>query len=266
MFRRLTVLFLAAAGLLAVVALPASAHVTVTSDGATKGGFSVITFRVPNEETDAATVALKVQLPVDHPIAFVSVQPKPGWTVTSTTTKLAKPLQAHGQDITEAVTEVEWTGGKIEPGQFDQFSIQAGPLPTDTDSLTFKAIQTYRDAAGKTQDVAWIQESVPGEAEPDHPAPVLQLASASSDSSTGTASADKDAASTGSDVTVAASSEKAASVTTSSKDSSSSQLNVFAMAFGAAGLLVAIVAMILALAARQKLTMVMQGRGTSGDE
>lgn len=173
--RRIFIPLIATLGLLVALAGPAGAHVTVSSDNATQGGYATVTFRVPNEESDAATVGIKVQLPVDHPIANVSVQPKPGWTYKVTTSKLEKPITVHGSQVTEAVSEIEWTGGKIEPGEFDQFLIQAGPLPTDTDSLTFKTIQTYRDASGKTSEAAWIQEPTAADSDPDHPAPVLAL-------------------------------------------------------------------------------------------
>lgn len=243
--------FVAAVGLLVVLAAPAVAHVTVSSDNATKGGYATITIRVPNEESDATTVGLKLQLPVDHPIANVSVQPKPGWTFKTTTSKLTEPLKSGDGTIDEAVTEIDWTGGKIAPGEFDQFLIQAGPLPTDTDSLTFKAIQTYQSASGKTSQVAWIQEAEPGQAEPENPAPVLQLTDAATDAST--ASTDRPS------VTATASSKNAG---TGTKSSSDTALTVFALAFGAAGLIMAIVALVVAVAARQKLSLL---RGPQDD-
>ena len=76
---------LAAVGGIALIALlatapAASAHVTIPDPGE-KGGFSIVTFSVPNERPDAGTTTVEVQLPPDHPLPFVSVQPKPGWTV-----------------------------------------------------------------------------------------------------------------------------------------------------------------------------------------
>ena len=44
------------AGLLIAGSLPASAHVHVEADDATAGGFTVLTFRVPNESDTAGTV------------------------------------------------------------------------------------------------------------------------------------------------------------------------------------------------------------------
>ena len=158
----------------------ASAHVTVPEPG-TKGGFSIVTFSVPNERDDAGTVTLEVQLPEDHPLAFVSVQPKPGWTVSTTTRMLDEPIDAFGEQLTEVVDTVTWTGGPIEPGQFDTFSLSVGPLPDDIDALEFPAIQTYSSG----EEVAWIEETPEGGEEPEHPAPVLALLDAGEDGATG---------------------------------------------------------------------------------
>ena len=249
MIRRFAAPLVAAVGLLTVLAVPAAAHVKVSSDNAQQGGYSVLTFRVPNEESDADTVSLKVQFPTDHPIASVSVQPKPGWTFTTKTTKLAKPIKTDDGEIDEAVSEIDWTGGKIAPGEFDMFNVSAGPLPTDTDSLTFKAIQTYQDAAGKTSEVAWIEIAKPGQPEPEHPAPVLQLTPASGD-----AHASSPSASTTPSVTAADSTNGTSAASATKTKSSTSALTVFALAVGVAGLIMAIIALIVAAGARQKLS------------
>ncbi len=154
---------------------PAAAHVSVTGEGATQGGFTVITFGVPTESETASTVGLKVQLPPNQPLAEAAVQPKPGWTHTVTTTKLATPIQTDDGPVSEAPSVIEWkaTAGGIKPGEFDQFQISAGPLPK-ADSMTFKVIQVYSDG----KQVAWVEESTEGQAEPEHPAPVLKLAAA----------------------------------------------------------------------------------------
>jgi uncharacterized protein YcnI len=171
---------LAAAGLgLVAAALPAGAHVTIHPDSAPKGGFEILSFSVPNEEATANTVGLEVNLPTKSPIASVSTQPMPGWTVSVEKTKLSKPVTTDDGQVTEAVSTITWTAtdGGLKPGEFDLFTISAGPLPTNTNQLTFKAIQTYSD--GTT--VNWIQQTVKGAPEPDHPAPVLKLTKASSE-------------------------------------------------------------------------------------
>ena len=169
--RAVTVAILALA-LVATVALPAGAHVSIKPDVAQKGSFSVFSFSVPNESSTASTVKLEVTFPTDHPIAFVSVQPIPGWTWSAEKTTLAKPIKTEDGDITQAVSKITWSGGTIAPGEFQLFTVSAGPLPTKAKSIEFKAVQTYSDG----EVVRWIESTPKGGPEPEHPAPVLKLA------------------------------------------------------------------------------------------
>ncbi len=164
---------LAAAALLALAG-PVSAHVTVNPSTAAKGGFAKLAFRVPNERANAGTTKLLVSFPADHPLASVSVRPKAGWTYQVTRTKLATPIQVHGSPVTEAVSQVEWTGGRINPGEFDEFEVSVGPLPENAGTLVFKAVQTYSNG----EVVRWIEERTAANPDPDHPAPVLTLTAA----------------------------------------------------------------------------------------
>ncbi len=188
--KRVRVLALGAAlcvAALVVLAAPASAHVTVTAPGATAGGSDQeITFRVPVEK-QADTVGLQVLLPTDTPIASVEVQAMPGWTHTQKTVKLAKPITTDDGDITETVSEIDWTaatGQGLKPGEFGAFTIIAGKLP-DVATLTFKAIQRYSDGS----EAKWIETTAPGSnAQPESPAPVLTLAAAAPTASSTAAS------------------------------------------------------------------------------
>jgi uncharacterized protein len=176
------------AGSVIGLAAAASAHITVNPSSAAAGSFAELDFRVPTESDTASTVGVEVAFPTDHPIADVLVQPKPGWTVSITKTKLATPIKTDDGNVTEAVSRITWkaTAGGLKPGQYDDFAVSAGPLPTDVGSITLPAIQTYSDGSV----VSWIEPQVTGGPEPDHPAPVLTLtkASASSDGSTGSGS------------------------------------------------------------------------------
>lgn len=168
----------AAAAAVGLPALPALAHVSVSSPGATQGGYGVLTFRVPTESATASTTGLKVQLPADTPLSFLSVKPKAGWTYTVTRAKLATPVKTDDGDVTDYPSVVEWKVAAeapgIKPGEFEEFQVSGGPMPK-AESVSFKAIQTYSD--GKV--VSWIEEAAEGSTEePDHPAPTLQLAAA----------------------------------------------------------------------------------------
>ncbi|WP_431679785.1 YcnI family copper-binding membrane protein [Kitasatospora sp. KL5] len=207
---RRTALAAAVAGA-ALVALagPASAHVTVQPGSVPQGGYTAVAFRVPDESDTASTVKLEVSLPMDHPMASVRIQPLPGWTAVLEKSKLDKPLSSHGKEITEAVSKITWTadaGTRIAPGQFQEFRVSLGALPTDTDKLTFKALQTYDNG----DVVRWIEEAKEGQPEPAKPAPVLTLTKAAATAAAAPAAdqhasqdshGDKAAASTGDDST-----------------------------------------------------------------
>ena len=184
-FRLLTVAAVATAAV-GLTALPALAHVTVSSPGATQGSFGVVTFRMPNEMDDANATELKVQLPADQPLASVAVKPEPGWSYTVTRAKLSQPItDDDGNQVTDYVSVIDWkaTAGGIMPGEYEDFDLSVGPLPK-ADSMTFKAIQVYSNG----QTVSWIDEPAAGSTEePDHPAPTLKLAAAGTPAASNTA-------------------------------------------------------------------------------
>jgi uncharacterized protein YcnI len=171
---------LAAAAVL-TAAGAASAHVTVHPDSYAKGATDgALTFRVPDESDTASTTKVQLFLPTDHPLLGVLVSPHDGWTAKVTDTKLRTPVKTDDGTITDAVSEITWTGGKIGPGQYEDFDVAFGQLPGDTAQLTFKTLQTYSD--GKV--VRWIEEAAKGDDEPENPAPVLKLTAAATTSAT----------------------------------------------------------------------------------
>src|SRR3954462_11296203 len=133
----------ATAGLLALTALPASAHVTVNPSTAVQGGFTALTFRVPTEKDNASPPPVQVFLPTDPPTPSVSVKPVPGWTAKVNTTHLAKPVQSDDGPISDVISDITWTANSaadgIAPGQFQEFEVSAGPLPK-VKQLVFKAL------------------------------------------------------------------------------------------------------------------------------
>src|SRR3954447_14588964 len=155
----------------------ASAHVTVNPREAASGGFTKLTFRVPTEKPDASTTKVSVTFPSATPLASVSVKPLPGWTAQVTKSKLAKPIEDEGLKLTEAVSRITWTAEKaaaIAPGQFQEFDVSVGPLPSSAKSISFPAVQTYDDGTS----VNWTDPVTAGGPEPEHPAPTLTLAAA----------------------------------------------------------------------------------------
>lgn len=188
MGRRVRYALAGLAGLVGVLALaaPAAAHVTVNPSQADPGSYTRVAFRVPTESDTASTTKLAVYLPTGTPIASVSVEPVPGWTIAVKHTKLAKPLKTDDGSVTEAVSEITWTAGHgaaIKPGQFQEFPVSLGPLP-GSGSLTFKALQTYSNGSV----VRWI-DTASGGAEPANPAPVLTIAPSAAPSGPATTAA-----------------------------------------------------------------------------
>ncbi len=159
---------------LAISGTAAQAHVHVHADNTTTGSFSALTFRVPNESDTASTTKIAVRLPQDTPLLYVSSKPVPGWRATTTEAPLPKPVESFGTTITKAVRTVTWTadpGSEIGPGEYQEFSISAGPLPAAGTFLLLPTTQTYSD--GKV--VAWDQPTPDSGEEPEHPAPAFEV-------------------------------------------------------------------------------------------
>ncbi|GAB2979983.1 YcnI family protein [Amycolatopsis acidiphila] len=183
----------------------ASAHVTANIYGSEpqKGGSGTIVFRVPNEEEDAGTNKVEVDFKPEYAISTVRYKPVPGWTAQVVKTPLPAPVKdGKNLDVTNPVTKIVFTaqpGSGIAKGdaEFQEFEISASTLPSNVDELVLPAIQTYDDG----QVVNWDQVENGG-AEPEHPAPTVQLAAASTgtghDAHTMSASTTGDSATAGS--------------------------------------------------------------------
>lgn len=215
----------------------ALAHVTVNPSSVAAGGYSKLTFRVPNESPTAGTVSLTVTLPADHPFASVSVRQQPGWTAVPTKTTLPAPVTEGNTTIKEAVTTITWTadaGVQIAPGEFAEFDISVGPVP-DVESLSFPATQTYSD--GKV--VEWNEPTPVSGEEPEHPAPTLTVTEATDgDHHDAGASSSEAAPTTSASVTAAAATDSG-----SSSSSTATILAVISIVIAAAALLVAAIAL-----------------------
>ena len=187
-----------------VLAGPASAHVTIRPDVDTAGSYAKITVRVPNESDTAGTVQVKLDLPADTPIPSVRVQPHAGWTAEVTRTQFPEPVQVGDRTLEEAVTSITWTaepGVRIGPDEFDEFAVSVGPLP-EAGTYLFPATQTYDDG----EVVAWAEETVEGQEEPEHPAPVLEVVEAPAEDEVETVADEQPAAGSDDDADAAAAS------------------------------------------------------------
>ena len=168
---RRTTLALTAAALLAVPAA-AQAHVTIQPNEVPAGSFARLDVRVPNERDDAGTTKVEVQMP--DGIASASYEAVPGWTVKVVREQAPEPIEMHGEEVTEQVDRVIFTGdgklGIVEPGQFRDFGLSVRtPDGEAGETVTFKAVQTYEGG----EVVRWI-----GPEDSDEPAPTITLVEA----------------------------------------------------------------------------------------
>ena len=168
MQRRMIVLA-AAASSLTVFPAAAQAHVSLHPNAIPAGSFVTTNVRVPNEEAKASTTSVAVKLP-DGVLSALGAPPA-GWKFSATTKKLAKPIKTDDGLVTTETTEVKFTGGRIRPGDFENFPLTLS-IPDSAkagDVLSFPTVQTYSN--GKI--VRWI-----GEAESEMPAPTVDITAA----------------------------------------------------------------------------------------
>src|SRR5215218_3482927 len=155
-----------AAAAVAALALPAvaAAHVTVNPPEWKAEGFARFAIRVPTERRDASTTKISVKLP--EGVFFVSFQPKPGWKREVKMAKLDEPVDLLGDKVTERVDTVTWSGGRIMPGEFDEFGMSLRMPEQEGREIAFPAVQTY--SSGEV--VRWI-----GEPDAEQPAPRVKV-------------------------------------------------------------------------------------------
>jgi uncharacterized protein YcnI len=113
---------------------PTFAHVIVHPSSVGVAAFQEFSMSVPTEK-DNPTVGLKLLIP--DGLNMITPNVKAGWTIT---------LKKHGSGDDAQVTEIDWTGGSIPPGQRDDFYFQA-QVPAKETTINWKAYQTYQDGS-----------------------------------------------------------------------------------------------------------------------
>ncbi|MBS1893046.1 MAG: YcnI family protein [Actinobacteria bacterium] len=162
------------------------AHVTLQPNEAPAGAYTVLDVRVPNETENENTTKVAVRFP--EGFGEVSYQPVPGWSVEVVHDKLKKPIETDDGPITEGVKEVVFSGGKLAPGEFQDFPLSVQIPGKAGEELTFKAVQTYEGEV-----VRWI-----GAPESEHPAPQVLVTAPKEEGTTTAAPASSESSSGGS--------------------------------------------------------------------
>ncbi|MFE6254661.1 YcnI family protein [Agromyces sp. NPDC057865] len=223
---RLSLAGLAGGAVLALAAVPlaASAHVTVTPSGTAAGSYTVLTFAFSHGCEGSPTTAIAIDIP--ESIASVSPTLNPNYTIE----KVADGDRT-SQVVYTAITPVQ-------DGYRDTIELSL-QLPEDAagETLAFPVLQSCE--VGETN---WNQVAEEGEEEPESPAPVIVVTEATGDGH-GHGAATEEAAS---DEHGDGHAEGAEETAATSDDS-----DTVARVLGIGGLVVGVVGIVLALAARR---------------
>jgi uncharacterized protein YcnI len=155
----------------ALLAMPASAHVTLDPPHAAADSYFKVNVRVPHGCEGSPTLRVRVRIP--DGVLGIKPQPKPGWEVSTVKAKLAEPIKdSHGRTITEVVREVVWSGGKLLDEHYDEFGIHMKLPDKPNTVLYFPAVQECEKGVHR-----WIEIPEPGKTARDYkePAPALRL-------------------------------------------------------------------------------------------
>jgi uncharacterized protein YcnI len=153
-------------------ATPAFAHVTLEGRQAAVGATYKAVFVVPHGCAGSATVKLRVQIPPG--VIVTEAKATSGWQVSTVTGKYASEYEFGGKKVTEGITEVDWSGGKLPDKTRETFVIETfltGGLKPNT-TLYFPVVQECEQGVNR-----WIE--IPADADHSHekkwPAPGVKL-------------------------------------------------------------------------------------------
>jgi uncharacterized protein YcnI len=119
MVRKFAIGAVGAIACLSAASAPTSAHVTLEHQEAPVGSPYKAVLRVPHGCAGSPTTAIRVRVPAG--IIGVKPMPKPGWQLNTVTGKYSKPYTLRGATVTEGVTEISWSGGKLPDAHYDEF-------------------------------------------------------------------------------------------------------------------------------------------------
>jgi uncharacterized protein YcnI len=157
----------AAIAALLLAATPSLAHINLGQREAPVGSSYRAVLLVGHGCDGAATTEVRVQIPE----GFYNAQPmaKVGWEITTTKGTYATPFMNHGEELTEGVTEIVWSGNSLPDGLFDEFAFR-GSFGADLEpgAFYFPTVQS----CGRAEET-WIDTT--GAEDAEMPAPALTL-------------------------------------------------------------------------------------------
>ena len=127
---------------LALSGSAALAHSTLAQSEVTAGATTKLTVRVPHGCDGEATHTVELTLP--EGVYNAKPMPKAGWELTTETGAYATPYMNHGTEMTEGVRKVTWSGGNLEDGWYDEFTVRAAIGPdVAPDTILYLPVMQY---------------------------------------------------------------------------------------------------------------------------
>jgi uncharacterized protein YcnI len=106
----------------------AYAHVRVSPEEVPADSYEKLTVSVPTER-EVPTTQIRVEVPEGFEV--LGVRPEPGWDYDF-------------EEDAGTITAVTWSGGEIEPREFQEFTIQT-KTPEEGGEFAWNAFQTYEN-------------------------------------------------------------------------------------------------------------------------
>jgi len=156
---------------LATVAGAAFAHATLEQKEAAAGATTKITLRVPHGCSGEATHTVRLTLPDGFYAA--KPMPKAGWDLSTEDGPYATPYDNHGTEMTSGLRQVTWSGGHLEDGWYDEFTVR-GTFGKEIAPGTVMFFPAVQDCANGSVD--WTETS--GSHDVPNPAPKITVTAA----------------------------------------------------------------------------------------
>ncbi len=153
----------------------ASAHVTLERPETPVAASYKAVLRVAHGCKGSPTTAIRVRLPAG--VIAVKPMPKPGWTLDVVSGKYPKPYTLRGAQVTEGVSEISWSGGKLLDAHYDEFvfaSFVAGELEAGH-TIYFPVVQQCEQGVHRWIEIPTGKHSEGHGAGAAEPAPGLRL-------------------------------------------------------------------------------------------
>jgi periplasmic copper chaperone A len=149
---------------------PAAAHITLETQEAKVNSAYKAVLRVPHGCEGTATTSVRVKIP--EGVIGVKPMPHPGWTLATTSGKYPKTYKLYHAEVSEGVTEIGWSGGKLPDNWYDEF-VFTGFLTGDLQpgkTLYFPVVQECEKGVHR-----WIEIPAAGKSRSDYPEPAPEL-------------------------------------------------------------------------------------------